>query len=118
MFVIGSVNRINAAKDHRMDFLETSERSRGMARVSNRIAHLDLQRTFDVGREIAGLADLQFLAHVRLGIEAANFLDVDVLARVQQLYRDARSEFAIEDADVGNDAFVSIKIRIEGERLH
>ena len=44
-----------------------------------RIAHLHFLRAFDVRGEIAGLAHLQFLADVRLGIETADFLDLNVL---------------------------------------
>src|SRR5256885_12280250 len=51
------------------------------------VAHLDLGRAFDVRGEVARLAQLELLTRVRLGIEAADFLDLDVLAGVQQLHR-------------------------------
>ena len=73
-----------------MDFLEARQRRRRMPRIGDRVAHLHFLRALDIGGDVAGLADLELLAHVRLGIEAADFLDLDVLAGVQQLDLHAR----------------------------
>ena len=117
MLVIRGIDGIDAAEHHRMDFLEAGQYGRRMAGVGDGIAHLNFLRGLDVGGEIAGLADFEFLTDVRLGIEAANFLDLDVLAGVEQFNLLAGFEFAIEDAHVGDDAFIGVKIGIEGERL-
>src|SRR5207249_8423396 len=65
----------------------------------------------------AGLADFQFLPHVRLWIETADFLHFHGLPRVQQFHLHSRFQFAIKDAHVSDDAFVGVEIRIEAERL-
>ena len=74
-------------------------------------------RALDVGGEITGLPHLELLAHVRLGIEAADLLDLDVLAGVQQLDLDAGAQFAVENPHVGNHALVGVEIGIEAQCL-
>ena len=113
MLVIRRVDRINPAEHHRMNFLEARQHRRRIARVGDRVAHLHFRRALDVRREITRLADFQFLARVRFRIEAADFLHLDIFAGVQQFHLLAGLQFAVENADVRDDAFVSVEIRIE-----
>ena len=89
----------------------------GCRAVGDGVAHLHFLGALDVGRHVAGLADFEPLAHVGLGIEAADFLDLHVLAGMEQLDLHPRLQLAVEDAHVGHHAFVSIEIGIEPERL-
>ena len=100
-----------------MNFLKSRKRRRRIARVGDSITHLHLLRAFDVGGHVAGLAHFEPLAHVWLGIEAADLFDFDRFTRMQQFHLHARLELAVEDTDVSNDAFISIKIRIEPQSL-
>src|ERR1041385_1380205 len=88
-----------------------------MAGVGNRIAHLHFLRTFDVGRKVSRLTNFELITHVRFRIETADLFDFDVLARMKQFYADARLELTVENTHVGDDAFVSVKIRIERQSL-
>ena len=90
MFVVGGVDRIHAAEDHGMNFLEAGQDGRRVFRVGDGVAHFDVLGAFDVGRHVAGFAHLQFFADVRFGIEAADFLDFDGFAGVQELDVHAR----------------------------
>ena len=117
MLVIGGVDGVNAAEDHRMNFLEAGQCRRGMAGVGDGVAHFDLLRAFDVGGHVAGLAQLEFFAHVRLGVEAADLFDLDVSAGVQELDLQAGLELAVEDAHVGDYAFVGVEIGIKAQGL-
>src|SRR5437899_8002445 len=118
MLVIGGVDRVNAAEHHWMNLLEAWQGGRGMARVRYRVAHFDFLRAFDIRGKIAGFAPLQLLARVWLRIEAADFLHLDVFARMQKLHPQTRSQLAIENADVCDHAFVGIEVRIESQRLN
>ncbi len=117
MLVVRRVDRINAAEHHRMNFLEARQDARRVPRVGDGVAHLHLSRRLDVGREITGFAHFQFFAHVGLGIEAADFLDLDVFAGVEQLHLHARLQFAVEHADMRDDALVGVEQRVKRQRL-
>ena len=57
MLEVGGVDRINAAEDHRVDFLEAGQRLlRRMARVGDGVADLDLGGGLDVGDDVADVA--------------------------------------------------------------
>src|ERR1043165_7104160 len=100
-----------------MDFLESRQYWRRIPHVRDGVAHFDFLRAFDVGRHVTGLANFELLADVWLWIEAADFLDFDIFARVQQLNLHSRLQFAIEDPNMSDNAFVRVEIRIESERL-
>ena len=51
-----------------------------MPRIGDRVAHFDFQRAFDVGGHVTGFADLELVADVWLGIEAAHLFHLDMLA--------------------------------------
>ncbi len=101
-----------------MEFLEPGQDGRRVSGVGDGVAHLDFLGALDVGGHVAGFAGLQFLADVGFGIEAADFLDFDGFAGVQQFDVHARLQFAVEDADMGDDAFVGVEVGIEAEGLH
>ena len=82
-----------------------------------RVAHLHFLRALDVRGDVAGLAHFEFLADVRLGIEAADFLDLDVLPECSNFTCMPGLQFAVEHAHVRDDAFVGVEIRIEPQRL-
>ena len=117
VLVIGGVNRINAAEDHGMDFLEPGQRRRRVAGIRDRVAHFDLLRAFDIGGEVTGLALLEFLAHVRFGIKAADFLDLDVFSRVEEFDCQSGVKLAVENPHMRDHALVGVEIRVEPQRL-
>ena len=61
---------------------------------------------------------IEFLAHVWFGIEAADFFDLYVFARVQQLDLHPGFQLAVEHAHMRDDTLVSIEIGIEAQGLH
>ena len=100
-----------------MNFLETGQWRRRNSGVGQSIAHFDIFWTFDVGREVAGLAEFKFVARVRFWIEAADLLDFDGLSGMEQLDVKAGFQFAVKHADMRNNPFVSVEIRIEKQPL-
>ena len=86
MLVIGRVDRVNPAEHHRMNFQKARQCRRRIPRVRDGVAHFHLLRAFDVRRHVTRLAHFQFLADVRFGIEAADFLDLHIFARMKQLH--------------------------------
>ncbi len=57
MLEVASVDRINSAEDHRMNFLKTRQRfARRVTLIGDGVADLHLRRTFDVRDEIADIA--------------------------------------------------------------
>ena len=117
VLVIRGVDRVNAAEDHRMDFLEAAQHGRGVARIGDGVAHFHLLRALDIGRDVAGLPHFELLADVGLGIESADFLDLDVLAGVQELDLEAGLQLAVEDAHERDHALVGVEIGVDHERL-
>ncbi len=117
MLEVRGVNRINAAENHRMDFLETGERlGRGIAQVGNGVADLDVGGGFDVGDEIADIARVQFRLRKHLRSEDAHFFDLVARVVVHQPHLLALDDAARHDAHVGDDAAVNIEDGIEDER--
>jgi len=117
VFVVAGIDRVNPAEHHRVDFLESRQGGRRVARVGDGVPHLDLQRALDIGGHIAGLAAFEPFAHVRLRIKAAHFLDLHILAGMEQLDLHSRLQLAIEHAHVGDHAPVSVEIAIKPQRL-
>src|SRR5213078_1227970 len=89
---VGGVDRINAAENHRMDFLKARQRLRGgVARIGNRVANFQFGGRFDVGDEIADVPRIQPRLRIHLRGEHADFLDL--VARVVPHQLDRLSVF-------------------------
>src|SRR5581483_4231078 len=70
---VGGVDGINAAENHRLDFLEAGQRlGRGELRAGEGVADVDFAGGFDVRNDVAGVAGLEFFAGLHLRGEDAD----------------------------------------------
>jgi len=79
VFVIRSVDRIEPAEHHRMNFLETGQGRGRNPRVRKRIAHFNVFWALNVGGKVAGLAQFELIADVWLGLKLPTSLTSTVL---------------------------------------
>ena len=117
LFVVGRVERVDAAEDHRADLLEARDRLLGgVAGERDGVTDLHVRDFADIDDDVTDRAWTEFVLRLHLRREDADFLDDGAHAVIHQLDRLAGLERAGEDADVADDALVGIEQRIEDER--
>src|SRR5690606_33640397 len=83
---------------------------------SDGVTDLGVGDVLDRGREPADLSYTEAEAHLRLGVEEADVVDLERLARRDDLDLVLRLDRAVENPDEGYDALIGVVDRIEDER--
>ena len=118
VFVLVGFDGIDAREDHRFHILETGDGlRRGVFDRSDRIAHLDVRRSFDTRTDIAHVPGTDFVAGLHLELQHAHLVGVVLAARVEEFDMLALADRAVEDAEIGDDAPEGVEHRVEDQCL-
>ena len=110
MFEVASVDRINPAEYHRMNFLEARQRfARRIALIRDRVADLHVGGGFDVGDEIPDVAGFKSRLHKHLRRKHADFLHFVARIVAHQLDRMLWFHVAGHNAHVTDNTSINIE---------
>ena len=114
--VVRALDRVKAAVDHRVDAAIARQRlSSRVLRIRDCVADAHIAHILEGARDEADFADIEVTEVNGLRLEAADVGDLEDLARVHELELHALLDVALHDADVGDDALVGVKERIEDQ---
>ena len=115
--IVLGVRRIEAREDHRLRRTVARQRLRGGSRREReRISDAAIGHRFQPGRDVTHLAGDETLDRARVRNEYAELQQVALTLRGHQADPVASGERAVHHADVRDDAFVRVVVRVEDER--
>ena len=118
MFEIFCLNRINACKDHRLDFFKSINGFVARAfGVCDGVAHFHFGGGFDAADDVAYIAAVQNFAWRQVHFQYADFICVIALLRVDKQNVVALLDGAVYNLKIGDDASEGVEHRVENQGL-
>ncbi len=116
LFVVSGVDRIDAAEDHRTDFLESGKRFlAGIQCLGDGIPDFRIGGTLDVRDDIADRSGGKGILRLHFRSEDSDFLDFTFEAGAEEAESAAALEGAREDADVCDHSAVGVVDGVEDQ---
>ena len=117
LFVVGGVDGVDAAEDHRLHVLEPGQRlGAGRGGVGDRVAHLRVGGRFQIRDDVTDVSGFKLGHGFHLGREDADFLDLAFEAGAEHLQAVSACQTAVEHADVRHHAPVGVVDGVEDQR--
>src|SRR5438105_850458 len=118
LLILLGVGRIESREDHRLDIAIAGQQCDvTVLGIEHRIARPDLPHAAHVRHEVADFAGLELLRGLVAELEVADFVDlVDVVAVRAEGDFHPRFDDAVDDADRGNRAAITVVIGVEDQR--
>ena len=118
LFVIRRVDGINAAEDHRPDFLEAGEGfGTGILHLRDRVSDPGVGGAFDVRDQIAHGTGGETVDGLHFRGEYARLLDFAFQSGAEEPQLVSAPETAVVDAHIGDDAAVGVVNRVEDQSV-
>ena len=116
MLEVASIDRINSAEDHGMNFLKTRQGgARGITLIGNGVTDFYLGSTFDIGNEVADIARIQTRLRIHFRRKYPHFLNLIARIVAHEFNRLVGFHFSRNDAHVADNAPINVEHRIENE---